>query len=68
MKRSDPDFADEYDLSRGQRGRHAAAYRKGTNVVLIDPELVPEFPTREAVNDALREIVEQRRRKVAVAK
>ncbi len=64
-KRDEPGFAEEYDLSAGQRGRHAAAYRRGTNLVLIDLDLVAEFPTREAVNEALREVAEQRRHPLA---
>ncbi|HVS15545.1 MAG TPA: hypothetical protein VMV46_16595 [Thermoanaerobaculia bacterium] len=30
----------------------------GTNHVLIDPELAEGFPTQEAVNEALRKLVE----------
>jgi len=45
----------EYDFSKGTRGVTAARYAKGTNVVVIDPDLQPFFPTAEAVNDALRE-------------
>lgn len=67
MKRSDPDISEEYDLTGGERGRQAAAYARGTNLVLIDPDLFVEFPSREAVNEALREVLRQRRR-LAVAK
>jgi len=44
----------EYDFSKATRGATAARYAEGTNVVVIDPELQPLFPTSEAVNDALR--------------
>jgi hypothetical protein len=51
---------DEYpaDLIRsGVRGKYAKAYRGGTNVVLIDPDLHKLFPDSEAVNRALRDYV-----------
>jgi hypothetical protein len=51
---------DEYpeDLIRsGVRGKYARAYREGTNVVLIDPDLHELFPDSEAVNRALRDYV-----------
>lgn len=46
-----------YDFSGGVRGKYAAAYAKGTNVVVIEPELAKIFPDSEAVNDALRALV-----------
>jgi hypothetical protein len=46
---------DEYDFSKGERGKYARRYREGTNVVLLDPELRKSFPNDESVNDALRE-------------
>ncbi len=45
------------DLGKGVRGKHFAAYSKGTNVVLISPDLAAVFPTAEAVNEALRSLV-----------
>lgn len=46
------------DLIRsGVRGKYAKAYREGTNVVLIDPDLHKLFPDSEAVNRALRDYV-----------
>jgi len=59
-KRNDPDMSEEYNLKGGERGRHAAAYARGTNLVLIDPDVFIEFPSREAVNDVLREVLRQR--------
>lgn len=46
---------DEYDFTKGERGKYTQRYREGTNVVLLDPELRKSFPSDEAVNDALRE-------------
>ncbi len=47
---------DEYDLTRFKvvaRGRYAAAQRAGTNLRVLDPDVVKAFPTDEAVNSAL---------------
>jgi hypothetical protein len=47
----------EYDFSGGVRGKYVNRYRRGTNVVLIDPELVEAFPDSKSVHDALRALV-----------
>jgi hypothetical protein len=44
----------EYDFSGGVRGKYADQYRRGVNVVLLEPELVEAFPDSKSVNDALR--------------
>lgn len=44
----------EYDFSGGVRGKHCAAYRGGTNVVFLDPDVAEVFTDSEAVNRALR--------------
>ena len=33
----------EYDFSKGVRGVHHEAYRAGTNVVLLEPDLIPDL-------------------------
>ena len=57
----------EYDFSKGVRGKHAARYAKGTNLVLLEPDVAAEFPTAEEVNGALRALADilRRRRKGA---
>lgn len=47
-----PEYRRE-DLGKGVRGKHLAAYRKGTNLVLLRPDIAKAFPTSEAVNKAL---------------
>jgi hypothetical protein len=47
----------EYDFSGGVRGKYADRYRRGTNVVLLDPELAEAFPDSKSVNDALRALL-----------
>jgi hypothetical protein len=55
----------EYNFSKGIRGKHAAQYAAGTNVVVIEPDVAADFPTAEEVNETLRAIAQllQRRRK-----
>jgi hypothetical protein len=64
--RRDPEIDDmkaEYDFSKGVRGKYAKRYAEGTNVVLLDADLVKEFPDSESVNRALRSVVAARRRR-----
>ncbi len=50
------------DLGAGQRAKHMVAYRKGTNLVRLSPDVAPFFPTEKAVNDALRSLLKIARR------
>ena len=45
------------DLGNGVRGKHFAEYQKGSNLVLLTPELSKVFSTDEAVNSALSTLV-----------
>jgi len=44
----------EYDFSTAVRGVTAPRYAQGTNVVVIDPDVLDVFPDGVAVNEALR--------------
>jgi hypothetical protein len=48
----------EYDFSGGVRGKHYKAFREGTNLVLLDPDIARVFKDSEAVNHALRLLIE----------
>jgi hypothetical protein len=48
----------EYDFSGGVREKHHKAYREGTNVVLLDPDVAAAFPSAESVNRALRMLMD----------
>jgi hypothetical protein len=51
----EPDtMREEYDFSGGIRGRHYQAYRQGTNLVLLEPDVAAIFKDAAAVNAALR--------------
>jgi hypothetical protein len=54
---NDPDMLKEYDFTKGIRGKYADQYKKGTNVVYIDPDVAEFFPDPESVNDALRSLI-----------
>jgi hypothetical protein len=49
----------EYDFSNGVRGKYYQRYRKGTNLVLLAPDLAKVFRDSEAVNVALRQFLEE---------
>ena len=44
----------EYDFLHGVRGKHYEAYRAGTNVVFLDPDVAQAFADSASVNQALR--------------
>ena len=54
---NDPDMLDEYDFSKGVRGKYTARYSEGTNVVVIDPDVAKYFPDHDSVNEALRSLL-----------
>ena len=50
----------EYDLARlrgGVRGKYAARFKAGTNLVLLSPDIAEYFPDEQSVNAALRLLV-----------
>jgi len=54
----------EYVFSKGVRGKHAARYASGTNVVVLAPDVASQFRTADDVNDTLRAVarlIERRR-------
>ncbi|MGB3532770.1 MAG: hypothetical protein WBA13_04545 [Microcoleaceae cyanobacterium] len=55
------EFRPEYDFAKmkgGIKGKYIERYRKGTNLVLLDPDVAQAFPTDEAVNEALRRLIQ----------
>ncbi len=56
------DLRPEYNLQEmlkdGVRGKYAERYRAGTNLVLLAPDIAEAFPTEEAVNEALRLVLQ----------
>ena len=50
----DDTMRSEYDFSNAKRGVTAVRYARGTNVVVLEPDVVHIFPNATAVNEALR--------------
>ena len=48
----------EHDFTGGVRGKYAARYARGTNVVVLDADVARLFPDSAAVNRALRAIAQ----------
>ena len=46
------------DFGKMTRGKYAAQCRAASNVVVISPEVQKAFPNAQAVNDALRGLLE----------
>jgi hypothetical protein len=51
------DMKQEYDFSKGVRGKYFRRYQAGSNVVILDPEIAEVFRDSESVNDALRSLI-----------
>jgi len=59
----------EYDFSKGVRGKYARRYARGSNVVVLEPDVAKIFPNAEAVNSSLCSLADIiRRRKSPAAK
>jgi len=57
----DYELRDEYDLANMTivaKGRYAPGRRAGKDVVLLAPDVAQAFPTEDAVNEALRLILQ----------
>jgi hypothetical protein len=70
IKQKKPDeLRPEYNFSKlknGVRGKYAARFSAGTNLVLLSPDVAKYFPDERSVNAALRTLIRttnrQRRR------
>jgi len=51
-----PEYKRE-DLGVGVRGKYYEEYCKGTNLVLLSPDVAKVFYTEESVNEALRSLI-----------
>ena len=56
MKKREAEPREEYDFREGSRGRHHRKLIADGAIVHLDPDLALQFPTSEAVNEALRSI------------
>ena len=58
----------EYDFSQGIRGKHHEAYKAGTNVVLLDPDVAKVFRDSAHVNGVLRQVLNLAKESVTTKK
>jgi hypothetical protein len=65
MDQRDDELRPEYDLRTllkgSTRGKYAEQYRAGTNLVLLEPDVASAFQSAEAVNEALRLVIQLRK-------
>ena len=64
MKKTNQIFTDdlrpEYNFASmkgGIRGKYTRRAREGSNIVVIEPEVTDAFPTEQAVNEALKGVL-----------
>lgn len=57
MKKDETDVS-RYDWTKAKRGRHLERARRSLAPVLLDPDVVAYFESDEAINAALRAIVD----------
>ena len=54
-KTESPDeMRDEYDFAGAVRGKYAERFAKGSNVIVLAPDVAEVFRDADAVNEALR--------------
>ncbi len=53
-RRTNNEMLPEYDFRGGRRGKYAKRYARGTNVVVLDPDVAQVFKDSETVNRTLR--------------
>ncbi len=61
----------EYDrenLGKGIRGKYFEAYKKGTNLVLLSPDVAAAFPDEASVNEALRSLLKVAQQSIGLTK
>lgn len=57
----EPEMREEYDFGAGVRGKYAARFAEGSNVIVLDPDVAAVFRDPQAVNSALRLLAESAR-------
>lgn len=53
------------ELGKGTRGKYYQEYVKGSNLVLLSPDVAAAFPDEESVNETLRSLIELAKRSVS---
>jgi len=56
------------DLGAGVRGKYYNEYKKGTNLVLLSPDVAAAFPDDDSVNAALRSLMKLAKHSISQSK
>ncbi|MEA2017781.1 MAG: hypothetical protein U9N59_04975 [Campylobacterota bacterium] len=56
MKKQD-EMLEEYDFSKGIRGKYTEQYNEGVNIIKLDKDVSKIFSDAESVNNALRTLI-----------
>ncbi|MEW6066780.1 MAG: hypothetical protein AB1610_00560 [Nitrospirota bacterium] len=56
------------DLGKGIRGKYFEEYKKGTNLVLLSPDVAAVFPDDASVNEALRSLMKVAQQTIGLSK
>ena len=51
------EMLEEYDFSKGIRGKYTKAYNDGVNIIKLDKDITKFFPDAKSVNEALRTLI-----------
>jgi hypothetical protein len=60
--RSSDELRPHYDFSKGVRGKYAKEFARGTNLVLLEPDVARAFKSSRSVNRVLRAYLAERKR------
>ena len=55
-------------MRKGIRGKYFENYKKGTNLVLLSPDVAAAFPDDTSVNEALRSLMKIARQSTGLTK
>ncbi len=56
------------DLGKGIRGKYFEDYKKGTNLVLLSPDVAEAFPDDTSVNAALRSLMKVAQKSIRLSR
>jgi len=56
MKSGDNEMLEEYDFSNGKRGKYVSRFKKGSNVINLNPDVNEIFTDSASANNTLRSI------------
>lgn len=58
LEPADDKMRAEYDFSKGVRGKYTKRFARGTNLVLLEPDVAAAFGDGASVNRALRTLLD----------